>query len=421
MTSENRNVILAWLLCGLYVVSFVGGLVYYVSPRFLGVSLALSQQIIYLIPLFFGFVGALIISRIPRNTIGWLLMVPGLSIFLVVDAYLYPYIFGQVSPPSPPTFVFLLALWFGNWNWLLVVLPVLFIMVIFPTGRPIGPRWRWLIYFGVFIVAVFLLLFTIEAQITPENAQVDWSVPNPIGFLPTDQFDLIGVPVLILFPVWILLCVVSVFVRFRRARAVERQQIKWLFYAGVVFVLLYMPSFIGDTYSQPDHPFNLLFPFGLAAFPLAISIAILRYRLWDIDIIIRRTLQYALLTGLLALVYFGAVVVLQELFSRLTGETGSPLVTVISTLAIAALFTPLRLRTQDFIDRRFYRRKYDAEQTLAHFSAAARDDVDLENLSSALLGAVGEALQPELVELQLKKADATGHRKQVSLIAAGQV
>jgi hypothetical protein len=258
------------------------------------------------------------------------------------------------------------------------------------------------VYLGLWIVSVLLFLITFSQELAPNIEPIPWSVPNPIGFITPDLFDTISGPFLILFPIWILLCAASLFLRFRKARGVEREQIKWLFYAGVVFVLFYMPSFVGNTYYQAENLLNLLLPVGMSTLPIAIGIAILRYRLYDIDVIIRKTLQYALLTGLLLLVYFGSVILLQGLTENLFGEQ-SPLVIVLSTLAIAALFNPLRTRIQDFIDRRFYRKKYDAEQALTQFTATARDEVDMDQLNAALLQTVEETMQPESVSLWLQQ------------------
>ena len=192
---------------------------------------------------------------------------------------------------------------------------------------------------------------------------------------------------------------------------VQRQQTKWVVFglAATTLVILgrLVPLLIFPSLSASSSPYFLvstyIYPVGLLLIPLTLGIAILRYRLWDIDILINRTLVYGTLTGLLALVYFGLVVVLQALFKQVTGQVGaSPLVIVISTLAIAALFQPLRHRIQKIIDRRFYRRKYDAARTLAAFSATLRNEVDLSQLSEQLVAVVQETMQPASVSLWLR-------------------
>ncbi len=263
-------------------------------------------------------------------------------------------------------------------------LPIPFI---FPSGKVEPPwlRWPMILVTAFYTLAVVFFL----------NSPYYWTFTG----------------VLTLF--WILFGGYAMAYRYRKVSTpIERQQTKWvllgigatftvgIYYttvnsllpasepseARIVAMLINMPLYLGG--------------YGFLAF--GFLVAMLRYRLWDIDLIIRRTLQYAILTATLALAYFGAVVVLQGLFGQITGESGSPLITVISTLAIAALFTPLRTRTQDFIDRRFFRQKYNAEQILARFAAAARDEVDLEALNAALLGAVAETMQPERVSLLMK-------------------
>jgi hypothetical protein len=197
-------------------------------------------------------------------------------------------------------------------------------------------------------------------------------------------------------------CAAAPFVSFRRAGAVERQQIKWLFAAAALFALVYVPGFFNGAFTDSAGLlWNFLFTLAILGIPIAIGIAILRYRLYDIDIIIRRTLQYTVLTAMLALIYFASVVLLQSLFEALAGQQ-SPIVIVVSTLAIAALFSPLRLRVKNVVDRRFFRRRYDAKQTLAAFAAVSRDEVDLDALSAALLGAVEGTMQPERVLLWLR-------------------
>jgi hypothetical protein len=203
---------------------------------------------------------------------------------------------------------------------------------------------------------------------------------------------------------------------FRVASPAERQQLKWVivglgaFISTALAVLPPLDSLLASpaVSANPARALVLsvipdtLFRATSLFIPLSITISVLRYRLWDIDIIIRRTLIFGLLTGTLALVYFASVVLLGQVFQDLTGQQ-STLAIVLSTLAIAALFSPLRRRIQDIIDRRFYRRKYDAERTLANFATVIRDQIDLNELTTVLLSIVQETMQPEHLSLWLKE------------------
>jgi hypothetical protein len=261
----------------------------------------------------------------------------------------------------------------------------------FPDGR-IAPGWmRWIALEG--------FLFSLAWNLFPD------SVGTFSGFWGT--LGILGVLVMFGGSVW------GQVWRYRHyATMVQKQQTKW-FVSGLAFitvgilipsVFLYSPAAAAAS-PRVGFLFDIFVSIGNLAFaflPISIAIAILRYRLWDIDVIIRRTLQYTLLTGVLALIYFGGVVLLQALLSPLTGDENSPLVTVLTTLGIAALFNPLRTRVQAFIDRRLYRKKYNAEQSLARFAAAARSEVDMDRLADALLGVVEETMRPERVEIRLK-------------------
>jgi hypothetical protein len=203
--------------------------------------------------------------------------------------------------------------------------------------------------------------------------------------------------------VLIFVAAASLIVRLHHARGVERQQIKWVAYAGALGGGASLPTY--TVFEAADIPWLQMVGYvpaliGIVGFPTAVGIAITRYRLYDIDILINRTLVYGSLTAMLIGLYFGAIVVLQRLFVATTGE-GSTLAVVASTLVIAALFNPLRRRIQSFIDRRFYRRKYDARKTLETFSAQLRDETDLETLSDDLVGVVRETMQPAHVSLWL--------------------
>ncbi|MDQ3642709.1 MAG: hypothetical protein M3450_14885, partial [Actinomycetota bacterium] len=278
-----------------------------------------------------------------------------------------------------------------------VTLTITFLLLLFPHGRLLSPRWRpvaWLAA-AVTIAGVVLL------AIVPWDL-LDPGVPaqNPVGvegfrylgIAPPVPIFLIGIPTMIL-------SVASLVLRFRRSRGEERQQMKWFVYAGVLVVaVLFVPGSAS----------SLLQLFVMPALPVAAGVAILRHRLYDIDVLINRTLVYGTLTATLALVYLGSVAALQYVFRALTGGD-SQLVIVASTLAIAALFQPLRRRVQELIDRRFYRRKYDAAKTLEAFSGRLRDATDPGRLEGDLLTVVRETVQPEHVSLWMRPAgDRTG-------------
>ena len=269
-----------------------------------------------------------------------------------------------------------------------LLLPYFFL---FPNGKAVPRRAAWLV--GVLVIYHFFIQAgTVIAYVAPDFA-MRLNLPNWGEGVYT-------APVLVNFVV-ILACQVY---RYRRVSTpVERQQTKWfLFGFGLIVALIPVAVFTGTTgrdgFLSDITEVALWMPlyFGLA-------IAILRYRLWDIDVIIRKTLVYSALTVLLALVYFGSVVLLQRLFGLLTGVAQSPLAVVVSTLVIAALFTPLRRRIQDAIDRRFFRKKYDAQRVLAQFAITARDETDLDALLGELTRVVQETMQPEGVSVWLKK------------------
>jgi hypothetical protein len=198
----------------------------------------------------------------------------------------------------------------------------------------------------------------------------------------------------------------ALFMRLSRAVGVERQQLKWLAYAAAMFaigIVLILISLAIDTTRWFEWVGEAIFTASGAAIPISIGIAILRYRLYEIDLLINRTLVYGSLTALLALVYFGGVATVRAIFHALTGhEQQSQLAIVVSTLVIAALFNPLRRRIQGFIDRRFYRRKYDAAKTLEAFSVKLKDETDLDALSEDLVEVVRETIQPAHVSLWLR-------------------
>ncbi|MFN2222153.1 MAG: hypothetical protein ACK2UH_06350 [Candidatus Promineifilaceae bacterium] len=405
LNKEKLKTYLLWLLIGAIIVVAVVKLG---SELFASrTTLDALQAIVWaLVPVVFAGAGGLIVTRQSGNVIGWLLII--VAALLPSDA-LTAFVLGNIGEPPPnPPFLLYLAVVFSQAGWLLLIFPTLFVALLFPTGKPPSPRWRWVAGYGLGLMFIFWSLGVLARDYSPNDSYgLTWSLQNPIGLLPNSSVDAI------IFPWWLLglasfalLCVASLVIRYRRGGMVEREQIKWLLFAAGLFALVYIPPLVLITSqggSQLDIISNLLLPLGLLGFPIAITIAILRYQLWDINVIIRKTAVYALLTALLALVYFGVIIVLQSIFETVSGQQ-SPITIVVSTLVIAALFGTLRRRVQDFIDRRFFRRKYDAQKTLAAFGQFVRDETDMEALTAELQRVVNETMQPERATIWLKEA-----------------
>jgi hypothetical protein len=287
-----------------------------------------------------------------------------------------------------------------------LALPTSFLLLLFPDGRLPSPRWRPVAW----CAAIGLIGFVAGTALQPGPLGDFPKITNPYG-VDSPIVGAVGVAGVILAAASMVASAVSLIVRTRRAGRVERQQIKWLAYGGAVAVGAIFVSSVISTIWSADVGIALI-SLGLLGVPIFTGVAIARYRLYDIDIVINRTLVYGALTAALVAVYFGGVATLQALFRALTGqEQQAQLAIVVSTLVIAALFNPLRGRIQGFIDRRFYRRKYDAAKTLGAFSAKLRDKTDLDALTDDLVGVVKETMQPAHVSLWLRP-DTAPQRQQ---------
>jgi len=399
--SDKTVARLAWIVCVLVIIAAVVSFIFTLRDRSVDDNIfkIVLSVMTFMMFAVFAVTGALIVSHQPRNTVGWLLMIEAALVFVwPLDTYFN----NLTQAPTNPSLLMLLGLWLYGWLWLWFIFPLLFIPLFFPTGRPPSPRWRWLIVLGLGLCLFFILFITFAKEFGAGDES--WSVPNPIGFLSGDSFPIALWAVLLLS--FAALCVISLLVRYRRAQRTEREQIKWLLYAATLFFLVYAITFvISDLEGIISDLLWVILNLTILLLPVAIAVAILRYRLYNIDLIIRKTLVYALLSGLLALVYFGLVVLLQSAFDSFTGQQ-SPIVIVISTLVIAALFVPLRRRVQAVIDRRFFRKKYDAQQVLAQFAQTARDETDMEALTAELMRVVQETMQPTAVDLWFTKKRA---------------
>jgi len=345
----------------------------------------------------FPTVGALIASRRPENPIGWTLCAVSLVIGVGIFAEGYAAYALHASSATLPGVPY--AAWLSSWTGgPAALLAAAFLFLLFPDGRLPSRRWRLVAW----TAAIGSPLSALGRAFKAGPLEAHRSIDNPVGIGGAlggvlEVVSTVGTAALI---VSVLASGISMLLRLRRARGVERQQLKWFVYAAALMV----GGFAASVVFSSDPVNSIAWFSGILGFmflPAAIGIAILRYRLYDIDRIISRTLVYGSLTLLLAAAYFGGVVALQYVFRVLTGQE-STLAVVASTLAIAAMFGPLRRRVQGFVDRRFYRSRYDAAKTLEAFSVRLREETRLDALSEDLVGVVTRTVQPAHASLWLR-------------------
>ena len=353
------------------------------------------SDLVTLLP--FSVVGAIVASRHPRNAIGWLFCSVGVTIGL--NSFSGDYAEFWLASGLGPSGLGETAAWFSSWLWvLLVFVPASFLLLLFPDGRLPTPRWRPVAWGVALGTAGSVVGYALRGGPLADFPQI----ANPYG-VGGPVIRMVGTTGSIVAAGCMVAAAVSLVVRLRRAGGEQRQQLKWLAYGGALVVCGVCAGSLTIPRSVPVS--ILIISVSLLGLPILTGIAIVRHRLYDIDILINRTLVYASLTAMLALVYIGGVIGLQSALRALTGQE-STLAIVASTLAIAALFNPLRQRVQGFVDRRFYRRKYDAAKTLAAFSSRLREETDLNDLGADLVGVVRVTVQPEYVSLWLRPKTA---------------
>jgi hypothetical protein len=387
---------LAWPLAALGIgLSLLGQLILVLGT---GVSTPLDDEITlavvghYVALYAFPLVGALIATRRPENAIGWLFVAIGLcqGITLAGAAYAdYALFAGRASLPAGEW-----AAWFAAGVDVVFIIGIFALVLIFPAGRPPSPRWRWALR-GVVAGGGMITLATL---LGPGRVLDVLPVENPVAFEGAGTLsNVVGAIGVLFFAPAVAVTLVGAVLRFRRARGVERQQFKWFALA----VSLLFACFLLTTLDVLGSVSYALIGIAFAGIPVSVGVAILRYRLYDIDRVISRTLVYAVLTLILGAAYAGMVLAGQAVFSSFAG--GSDLAIAASTLVVAAAFLPARSRVQRFVDRRFYRRRYDAQRTLSRFGARLRDQVELDGLRADLEGVVRDTMQPAHVSLWLRE------------------
>ena len=348
-----------------------------------------------LMVLSFAAIGGILTLKRPDNLVGWALVLSGVGSLLGGVPGLYAELALLAKPEAGlPAGAAAGAISSGSWTPLIA--GVFLLLLVIPAGRIPSARWRVvapLVLIG--FALVWVLIATSEGKLEPPFEAFE----NPLAVTDSDSYNVIFWTLNPLVLLCVMTAAIHLLLRFRRSRGDERQQFKWFAASAGLLVV----TFPVAGYFEYSDVAGALFSVTLVALPVSVGIAVVRYRLYEIDLIIRRTLVYGALSALLAGLYFGIVLALQEVFSSFTG--GSDLAIAGSTLAVAALFRPARRRFQAFVDRRFYRRRYDAQRTLEAFSARLRDEIDLEALGVELRQVVRETMQPAHVSLWLRQTE----------------
>jgi hypothetical protein len=348
----------------------------------------------------YALAGTVLAARRRSNPVGWFLLTIGLVTALrsLAGEYAWYALAGPHHHPGDPGAVW--AAWYVNWS-LSLLFPdgvLTFLLLLFPDGRPLTRRWRAVFWAAAGLSALFMVITWLDPAPVEVGGLPD--VPNPTGLasLPHPLYGAVGEDTWIFGLMFLLLAVVSVVLRYRRSAGEERLQLKWFAYAtavslGLIFALLPVASM--GTAGQTIYDAAIVGGIGLAL-PVALGVAVLKYRLYAIDRIISRTVSYLLVTGVVAGVYLGCIAVLSQA-RPVRGSIG----VAVSVLVAAALFNPLRRRVQGAVDRRFDRARYDAERVVAQFAVRLREEVDLDVVGTDLLGVVQHVLAPASVSLWL--------------------
>jgi hypothetical protein len=347
------------------------------------------------LPVVFTTLGTLIFVRQPGNRISWILLTIGAGALLDAASQLL-----LESPSDSLSVATWVAIQVSNTAWLVVFLSLFNLLYVFPEGRLLSRRWRWVYWAEGVIVATVVLLGVTAIEIGPSSGE--WSTENPVGFVTRDLFTgvLEAAFGLVLFTV-VGGGLAAIVVRWRRSPTLVRNQIKWVAYAGAVFIVGYGVAFGLSVWGDAGILVNLVFVPAITAIPLAITAAILRYRLFEIDRIVSRTVTYTVVVGVLAVLYLQSVTLLTRVL-----PLESDVAVAVSTLAVAVLFTPIRRKVQTIVDRRFNRTRYIADRELDQFSARLKTNIDVHQVEDELIVVSTRTLQPETLGLWIREDQA---------------